>query len=147
MVTNLSKLKAALACKIFDAMISPILTYNSEIWGVYANQILRRSQIQTALGRLPLNITIDQKIFKYILYSQSTRNVSFVKQSFLMSFDLHCNGKNSFHFHLMDMSEYFNLPDFNPDLLDTAMVKSCVSSMKQEYISTWQNTLKHSQKL
>ena len=34
--TNLSKLKAALACKIFDTMISPILTYNSEIWGVYA---------------------------------------------------------------------------------------------------------------
>ena len=33
--TNLSKLKAALACKIFDSMISPILTYDSEIWGVY----------------------------------------------------------------------------------------------------------------
>ena len=32
---NLSKLKAAPACKIFDTMISPILTYNSEIWGVY----------------------------------------------------------------------------------------------------------------
>ena len=45
------------------------------------------------------------------------------------------------------MSEYFNLPDFNPDSLDNAMVKGCVSSMKQEYISTWQNTLKHSQKL
>ena len=45
------------------------------------------------------------------------------------------------------MSEYFNLPDFNPDLLDTTMVESCVSSVKQEYISTWQNTLQHSQKL
>ena len=45
------------------------------------------------------------------------------------------------------MSEYFKLPDFNPDLLDTAMVKSYVSSMKQEYISYWQNTLQHSQKL
>ena len=34
--TNPSKLKAALACKIFsDTLISPILTYNSEIWGVY----------------------------------------------------------------------------------------------------------------
>ena len=32
---NLSKLKAALVCKKFDTMISPILTYNSEIWGVY----------------------------------------------------------------------------------------------------------------
>ena len=33
--TNLSKLKAALAYKIFNTMISPILTYNSEIWSVY----------------------------------------------------------------------------------------------------------------
>ena len=42
------------------------------------------------------------------------------------------------------MSEYFKLPDLNPDLLDIAMVKSYVSSVKQEYIS--QNTLQHSQK-
>ena len=34
--TNLSKLKPAIACKIFDTLISTILTYNSEIWGVYA---------------------------------------------------------------------------------------------------------------
>ena len=47
----------------------------------------------------------------------------------------------------MNVSEYFKLPDFNPDLLDIAMVKSDVSSMKQEYISYWQNTLQHAQKL
>ena len=40
----------------------------------------------------------------------------------------------------MNMSEYFKLPDFNPDLLDIAMVKSYVISVKQEYISYWQNT-------
>ena len=40
----------------------------------------------------------------------------------------------------MNTSEYFKLPDFNPDLLDIAMVKSYVSSMKQECISYWQNT-------
>ena len=63
-----------------------------------------------------------------------------------MSFDLHCNGKNSFHSYLINMSEYRKLPDFNPDLLDIAMVKSYVSKVKQEYISYWQNTLQHSQK-
>ena len=47
----------------------------------------------------------------------------------------------------MNMSEYFKLLDFNPDLLDIAMVKSYVSSMKQEYISYWQNTLQHFQNL
>ena len=45
------------------------------------------------------------------------------------------------------MSEYVKLPDFNPDWLDIAMVKSYVSSMKQEYISYWQNTLQRSKKL
>ena len=81
------------------------------------------------LGRFPLSITINQKILKYILYIQSKDEESLVKQAFLMSFDLHCNGKNSFHSHLMNISEYFKLPDFNPDLLDIAMVKSYVSSM------------------
>ena len=58
-----------------------------------------------------------------------------------------CFHSQSFHSHLINMSEYFKLPDFNPDLLDIAMVKSYVSSMKQEYISYWQNTLQHSQKI
>ena len=43
------------------------------------------------------------------------------KQSFFMSLDERCNGKNSFHSHLMNMSEYFILPDFSRDLLDTAL--------------------------
>ena len=47
-----------------------------------------------------------------------------------MSFDLYCNGKSSFHSHLMEMSEYFNLPDFNTDLLDTAMIKNFLGLIK-----------------
>ena len=47
----------------------------------------------------------------------------------------------------MKISEYFNLPDFNPNLLDTAIVKTFVRLMKQKYISYWKNTLQHSQKL
>ena len=34
----------------------------------------------------------------------------------------------------MNMAEYVKLPDFNPDLLDIVIVKSYVSSMKQEYV-------------
>ena len=33
--THISNLSPFLANKLFDAMISPFLTYNSEIWGVY----------------------------------------------------------------------------------------------------------------
>ena len=33
--TDFSTLKPSLACKIFDTMIQPILTYNSEVWGAF----------------------------------------------------------------------------------------------------------------
>ena len=32
---DFSSLKPSLACKIFDRMISPILTYNSGVWGLF----------------------------------------------------------------------------------------------------------------
>ena len=32
---DFSSLKPSLACKIFDSMISPILTYNSKVWGLF----------------------------------------------------------------------------------------------------------------
>ena len=117
-------------------MNSPILTYNSEIWGVYTkpdfetldgsqidkthlqfckrylevnNKASQTYSLQIRTYRFPLNITINQKSLNFILYIQSKYEESFVKQSFLMSFDLHCNGRNSFHSHLMNMSQYFNL--------------------------------------
>ena len=94
-------------------MISPILTYNSEIWGVYTKPELKAwdsSQIEKThlqfckrylevgnkassiactyigeLGRFPLNIAISQRILNYILYLKNKNEDSFVKQSFLMS--------------------------------------------------------------
>ena len=60
-----------------------------------------------------------KKILNYILY--------------IKSFDLNCSGKSSLQSHLMEMSEYFNLPDFITDLLDIAIVKNIVGWMKQEY--------------
>ena len=90
--TNLSKLEAALACKIFDTTISPILTYIVTVKsGVcMPNQTSRpgtahkssrhtfnfvndTSEVNNKAsniacraehGRFPLNITINQKILK-----------------------------------------------------------------------------------
>ena len=81
-----------------------------------ASNIAFRSE----LGHFLLSITITKKILKYILYYMQSKDEELLS--------------NSFHSHLMNKSEYFKLPDFNPDLLDIAMVKSYVSSMKQEYI-------------
>ena len=47
----------------------------------------------------------------------------------------------------MKISEYFNFGNFSPDLVDTAKVTMFLQLMKQKYISYWQHTLQHSQKL
>ena len=47
----------------------------------------------------------------------------------------------------MKMTDYFNLTNFNPDLLDTSKIKHIIRLMKHEYISYWQNALQQSQKL
>ena len=62
---------------------------------------------KTDLGRLPLNSTINQKILNYIVYIKSKDEESFVKQSYLKSFDLYCDGKSSFRSPLMEMSRVF----------------------------------------
>ena len=49
------------------------------------------------------------------------KNLSSSKLFYCHSTYTDSNGKNSFHSHLMNMSEYLKLPDFNPDLLDIAI--------------------------
>ena len=68
--TNLSKLKAALVRKVFDTMISPILTYNSEIWGVYTKpdfETLDGSQIdKTHLQFCKRYLEVKTRLLKHI---------------------------------------------------------------------------------
>ena len=46
----------------------------------------------------------------------------------------------------MRMSEYYNLPDFDPTFLTDAKIKHYVSLMQQKYISHWQHTIRNSKK-
>ena len=120
--TSISKLSPSLASKIFDTMIYPILTYNSEVWGVYTKPDFKTwesTQIEKThlkfckrylevsnkacnvgrraeLGRFPLIVAINRKILNYILYLLSKDDDSVVKQVFLMSLDLYSSGKSSF---------------------------------------------------
>ena len=61
--------------------------HTSNFANVFSKVINKASNFacKTELGRLPLNITINQKILKYIVYIKS----SFVEQSFLKPFDLY----------------------------------------------------------
>ena len=53
--TNFSKLKPSLACQIVEAMISPILSYNSEIWCVYVKHDFKAWD-NTPIEKNPLGI-------------------------------------------------------------------------------------------
>ena len=89
--TDFNKLKPSLACKIFDSMISPILTYNSKVWGAFAksdfkswdSSAIEKTHLQfckrylevhnkasniacrAELGKFPLTVDINKKIFNY----------------------------------------------------------------------------------
>ena len=94
------------------------------------------------LGRFLLIIAINQKTINYFLYLYNNGNDSIVKQIFLMSADLHSSGKSSFYSSVMRMSEYYNLPDFDPNVLNKS-----ISLMQHKCILHWQHSIQHSEKL
>ena len=115
--TDFNKLKPSIACKIFEFMISPILTYNSEVWGGCLCEIrfssrgtapqLKKTHLQfckrylevhnkasniacrAELGKFPLIIGINKKILYYLNYLREKEENSIVKQSLKISIDLH----------------------------------------------------------
>ena len=166
-------LKPSLACKIFDSMISPILTYNSEVWDTFVksdfkswdNSPIEKAHLQfctrylevhnkasnmasrAELGKYPIIIDINKKILNYLIYLQDKDDNSIVKQSLQISIELYNSGQNSFYSNIMKMSEYFNLFDFNYNSLSDSKIKQLVDLMRKKYVSYWNQTLQHSRKL
>ena len=59
---DLNDLKPSLVCKIFDSMISPILTYNNEVWGAFVKSDFN-SWDSFAIEKTHLQL--DCMIYKY----------------------------------------------------------------------------------
>ena len=156
-------------------MISPILTYNSKVWGAYVksdfkswdSSAIEKTHLQfckrylevhnkastydiacrAELGKFPLIIDINKKIINYLGYLQEKDENSIVKQSLQISIDLHYNSQNSFYFSLMKMTDYYDFYDFNRYSLNDRKIKHYMDLMKKKYISYWRQILQHSQKL
>ena len=120
--TDLNGLKPSLARKIFDSMISPILTYNIEVWGAFVksdfkswdSSAIEKTHLQfckhylqvhnkasnfacrAELGKFLMIIDINKKILNYLDYLIGKDEDSIVKQALQISIDLHHNGKTSF---------------------------------------------------
>ena len=156
-------MKPPLACKIFDTTISPILTYNSEVWGLFiksdfkywdtssiekghlqfckrylqVNNKAANMACRAELGRYPLIFDINKRILtEYISYLQSKEKSSLVIQSLVMFVDLHSNGKTSFYANLIKLLNYYNIPfNFNHDNLDDTKILHFVDHMQKKYIT------------
>ena len=165
---DFSSLKPSLACKIFDAMISPILTYKSKVWGLFIesdfkywdSSPIEKGHLQFCKryfqlknkasniacraepGRYPLIFDINKRILKYISYLQNKEQSSLVIQSLVMSIDLHRNGKTSFYTNLIKMLNYYNITfNLNHDNLDDTKILHFVHHMQKKYITHWKHSL------
>ena len=64
-----------------------------------------------------------------------------------MSLDLYSSGKSSFYSNLVRISEFYNLPNFDPLLVTDAKINHYLKLMQQQCILHWQHTREHSKKL
>ena len=145
--------------KIFDTMISPILTYNSEVWGAFVksdfkswdNSGIKKTHLhfckrylevhnkssniacRSELGRFPLIIDINNKILNYLNYLQEKDEDSIVKKSLKISVDLYHSGQNSFYSSLNKMTDYYDFQGFNCNLLNKCKIKQYVDLMQKKY--------------
>ena len=103
--TDFKSLTPSLSRKIFDSMISPILTYNNEVCGTFVksdfkswdNSPIEKAHLQfckryfevynkasnmasrAALGKYPMIIDINKKILNYLSYLRDKDDKSIVK--------------------------------------------------------------------
>ena len=93
-------------------MISPILTYNSEVWGAFAKSDFKSwdsSAIEeTHLQLCERYLEVHNKASNIACYLREKEESSIVKQSLKISIDLHYNGHNSFYSSLMKITDYYN---------------------------------------
>ena len=92
-------------------------------------------QIWTWNWRFPLIIDINNKILNYLNYLQEKDENSIVKQSLKISVDLYHSGQNSFYSSLKKMTDYYDFPGFNCNLMNKCKIKQYVDlSAKEIYL-------------
>ena len=172
---NLHYLNPKLAIKIFESIISPILLYNSEIWGAYLKNDFNKwdkSPTEKAhlrfcklylgvgkkasnmasrgeLGKFPLQISIYKRLFNYITHLNSLPETAIAKQAFLISKDLYSNNKISFYKNAMDILKHYKCHSQIVDLesISAQSLNSIIDTVKQRYITFWKHQIEHSSKL
>ena len=171
------KLPPKLACKIFDSVISPILLYNSEVWGAYTgidftkwdktktekahlkfcklylgvNRKASNNGSRGELGKFPLLIHVIQKTLTYIKKIYKLPDSSLAKLAFLTSKELYLNGRESFYSNVVNsLKKHFPTLQEPVDLesfTNDNTIKTIIDKIKTDYVSGWKHQLSNSSKL
>ena len=80
---------------------------------------------------------------KYFVYLNNKDNDSIVKQSFLMSMNLHYVYNSRFYSNFMNLIEQYHLSNLDPESLDNDRIRRYTTNMKEKCISFWRHSLKH----
>ena len=87
------------------------------------------------LGRLPLLIPINQKIRKYFVDLNNKDNDSIVKQSFLMSKNLHSMNNSGYYSNFINMFEQYDLTSLGTESLDNDKTRRYTTEMREKHLS------------
>jgi len=175
-LTDFKQLKPNEGNRLFDSLISPILTYGCEVWGSYqkhnfdlwdklptekvhlrfckyflginkkASNIASRSE----LGRFPLKIFVDTLTLKFYNHLITLPDDSIAKQTFLISKSLLSRNKPCFHSNLQtifDLYKLGNITTLNDNIITNHRLQEFVCKMKEQYFEKWKNDLANSSKL
>ena len=71
---------------------------------------------------------------KYLVYQNNIDNDSIVKQSFLMSKNLHLINNSGFYSNFINLKEHYHLPNFDPKSLDNERIRRYTSYTKASNI-------------
>ena len=155
------KLKPKQEEKLFDTLISPILTYGCEVWGVYlkqnfaswdkeltekvhlrfckyylgVNSKASNSACIAELGRFPMKIFIGKLILRYWNHLLNLPVSTIAKQAFLVSKSLYEKRKTCYHSNLHNILEFYNINvknDLTTQFSNPQLAKYYYS-MKSEY--------------
>jgi hypothetical protein len=166
-----------IAIKIFDSIISPILLYGSEVWGAYSkndfknwdktpiekthlkfcklslgiNRKASNLAYRGELGKFPLLIPIIKRTLNYINHLNQLPNKTIAKQAFLLSKQLHSEGRESFYSNIINtITSHYDSGDEPFDLetkIESPGCNEIIKNIKHNYITFWKEQISKSSNL
>ena len=161
--TEVDRLPVKTSHKLFDVLIAPILTYNSEVRGAYVKHDLKSIEkahfkfykyyigvsnkatnlaSRAKLDKFPLKILIDQKLLGFVKHLGEMNNNTLTKQALVLSEELRSKKQVCFLTNIDKILKSYDINSIDDfQFLSSPTIKQCVTKMKTSYVNLWQARL------